>query len=146
MRSSVREGAGLTGAGPAAYRQQHLAPALATFGNWLAAQRPRVLPKSAIGEAITYASNQWPTLGVCLTDGRLTIDNATAEQAIRPLIVGRRNWLHLRGDSGLTATAVPLSIAASVERHGLNPWAYLGRVLSRLLAHGPGWTDSLPDV
>src|SRR5262249_56908264 len=97
-------------------------------------QRARVLPKSAIGEAVTYASNQWRTLGVYLTDGRLTIDNADAEQAIRPLCVGRRNWLHLGGDGGLTPTAVLMSIAASAKRHGIDPWVYLRRVLTAVSA------------
>jgi hypothetical protein len=64
-------------------------PVLAKFADWLAEQRPRVLPKSTIGEAVTYATNQWGPLGVYLTDGRLSIDNAAAEQAIRPLAVGR---------------------------------------------------------
>ena len=82
-----------------------------------------MLPKSASGEAFTYASNQWPTLGVYLTDGRLAIDNAPVEQTIRPLFVGRRNWLHLGGDGVLRPTAVLFSIAASAKRHGLNPWA-----------------------
>ena len=106
-----------------------------------------MLPKSSIGEAFTYATNQWPTLGVYLTDGRLTIDNAPAEQAIRPLCVGRRNWLHLGGDGGLKPTAVLLSIAASVKRHGLNPWAYLKHVLTELPARpaGADLADLLPD-
>ncbi|MBA4192003.1 MAG: hypothetical protein C0467_28830 [Planctomycetaceae bacterium] len=78
----------MTGAELAAYRQQHAGPVLVAFADWLAVQRPRVLPKSAIGEAFTYASNQWPTLGLYLADGRLTIDNAPAEQAIRPFCVG----------------------------------------------------------
>ena len=99
---------GLTGAERATHRQQHSAPVLAAFGDWLAEQRPRVLPKSTIGEAVTYATNQWHTLGVYPTDGRLTLDNAPAEQAIRPLCVGRRNWLHLGGDGGLQPTAVML--------------------------------------
>src|SRR5262249_7878306 len=77
----------LSGAALAAYRQQHAGPVLTTFAAWLADQREQVLPKSLIGEAITYATNQWPTLGVYLTDGRLTIDNAAAEQAIRPLAI-----------------------------------------------------------
>src|SRR5262249_35903757 len=47
--------------------------------------------------AVTDATNQWSTLGIYLTDGRLTIDNGPAEQAIRPLAVGRRNWLHIAG-------------------------------------------------
>jgi transposase len=53
---------GLTGTALAAYRQAHASPVLATFAAWLAEQRPRVLPKSAIGEAVTYASNQMHTL------------------------------------------------------------------------------------
>ena len=106
-----------------------------------------MLPKSAIGEAVTYATNQWPSLGVYLTDGRLTIDNGAAEQAIRPLCVGRRNWLHLGGDGGLRPTAVLLSVAASVKRHGLNPWVYLKHVLTELPTRRPGadLTDLLPD-
>jgi hypothetical protein len=97
-----------------------------------------VLPKSAIGEAVTYATNQWPSLGVYLTDGRLTIDNAAAEQVIRPLCVGRRNWLHLGGDGGLRPTAVLLSVAASVKRYGLNPWAYLKHLLTEISARASG--------
>jgi len=106
-----------------------------------------VLPKSAIGEAVTYASNQWPTVGVYLTDGRLAIDNAPAEQAVRPLCVGRRNWLHLGGDGGLKATAVLLSVTASMKRHGINPWAYLTHVLSELPARPArvDLADLLPD-
>jgi transposase len=107
-----------------------------------------VLPKSLIGEAVTYATNQWPTLGVYLTDGRLTIDNGPAEQAIRPLCVGRRNWLHLGGDGALRPTAVLLSVTASVRRYGLDPWAYLKHALTELPARSPGadLTDLLPDV
>jgi hypothetical protein len=106
-----------------------------------------VLPKSAIGEAVTYATNQWPTLGVYVTDGRLTIDNAPAEQAVRPLAVGRNNWLHIGGDGGLRPTAVLLSLAASVKRHGVNPWVYLKHVLTELPARpaGADLTDLLPD-
>src|SRR5262245_60792362 len=54
----------LTGAALAAYRQRHAAPVLAAFADWLSDQRSRVLPKSLIGEAVTYASNQWPSLVV----------------------------------------------------------------------------------
>ncbi len=137
----------LAGAELAAYRRQHAGPVMTAFGNWLAEQRPRVLPKSAIGEAVTYASNQWPTLRVYLTDGRLTIDNAAAEQAVRPLCVGRRNWLHLGGGGGLRPTAVLLSVAASVKRHGLDPWDYLRHILSALPARSVGTDlgDLLPD-
>jgi transposase len=136
-----------TDADLAAYRREHAGPVLAAFADWLAEQRPRVLLKSTIGEAVTYATNQWPSLGVYLTDGRLTIDNAAAEQAIRPLCVGRRNWLHLGGDGGLRPTAVLFSITASVKRHGINPWVYLKHVLSEMPSRpaGADLTDLLPD-
>src|SRR5262245_27424100 len=120
---------------------------MAAFAGWLADQRPQVLPKSLIGEAVTDVTNQWPTLGVYLTDGRLTIDNGPAEQAIRPLCVGRRNWLLLGGDGALHPTAVLLSVTASVRRHRLDPWAYLKDVLTELPARPPrsGLSDLLPD-
>jgi hypothetical protein len=137
----------LTGADLAAYRQQHAGPVLAAFADWLAEQRPRVLPKSAIGEAVTYATNQWPSLSVYVRDSRLTIDNGPAEQAVGPLAVGRNNWLHIGGDGGLRPTAVLLSLAASVKRHGVNPWVYLKHVLTELPARpaGADLTDLLPD-
>ncbi len=87
-------------------------------------------------EAVTYATNQWPTLGVYLTDGRLTIDNSPAEQALRPLAIGRRNWLHVAGDGGLKPTAVLLSVTASGKRHDINPWVYLTHVLTELPGGG----------
>jgi transposase len=86
---------GITGAALAAHRREHAVPILAAFADWLAEQAPRVLPKSAIGEAVTYAANQWPSLVVYVRDGRLTIDNGPAEQAIRPLAVGR-NYAQFR--------------------------------------------------
>jgi hypothetical protein len=138
----------LTGAALAAYRQEHAGPVLATFAAWLVDPRQRVLPKSAIGEAVTYATNQWPSLVVYTRDGRLTIDNSPAEQALRPLAVGRKNWLHLGGDGGLRPTAVLLSVAASVKRHGVNPWIYIKHVLAELPARLPGseLADLLPDA
>jgi hypothetical protein len=141
------KGKELTGAALASYRQEHASPVLATFAGWLADQRQRVLPKSAISEAITYATNQWPSLMVYTRDGRLTIDNGPAEQAIRPLCVGRRNWLHRGGDGALRTTAVLLRFTASVKRHGIAPWAYLKHVLTELPARPPGagLSDLLPD-
>jgi hypothetical protein len=76
------------------------------------------------------------------------MDNAPAEQAIRPLAVGRRNWLQIAGDGGLNSATVLLSVAASVKRHGVNPWAYVRHALmesaARQSAADPA--DVLPDV
>ena len=138
----------ITGTALTAHRQEHAGPILAAFADWLAEQAPRVLPKSAIGEAVTYAANQWPSLLVYTRDGRLTIDNGPAEQAIRPLAVGRRNWLHIGGDGGLWSTAVLLSLAASVKRHSINPWVYLTHALTELptRSSGANLADLLPDA
>jgi transposase len=138
----------LTGADRAAYRQEHAGPLLTAFADWLAREAPRALPKSKIGEALVYASNQWPSLVRYVNDGRLTIDNSPAEQALRPLAVGRRNWLQIAGDGGLKSAAVLLSVAATVKRHGLNPWVYIKHLLSAMAARPPDTdcSDLLPDV
>lgn len=139
---------GLLGVELANYRQAHADPVLKGFADWLAKEVPRVLPKSKIGEAFIYASNQWPTLIRYRDDGRLTIDNSPAEQAIRPLAVGRRNWLHVAGDGGLKSAAVLLSVAASAKRHRVNPWVYVKHILSESAARKPDadFSDLLPDT
>jgi transposase len=139
---------GLSGTDLAAYRQEQSGPVLQSFGDWLAQEVPRVLPKSKMGEAVGYASNQWPTLIRYLQDGRLTIDNAPAEQAIRPLAIGRRNWLQIAGDGGLKSAAVLLSVTASAKRHGVNPWVYVKHILTASAARprAAGFSDLLPDA
>jgi transposase len=138
----------LKGTDVAAFRHEHAVPVLQSFADWLAQEVPRVLPKSRIGEAIGYAANQGPTLVRYVEDGRLTIDNAPAEQAIRPLAIGRRNWLQIAGDFGLKSAAVLLSLAASAKRHGVNPWAYVRHILAASAARprAANFGDLLPDA
>jgi transposase len=138
----------ISGAELAAYRQEHARPLLQGFEDWLAKEVPRTLPKSKIGEALVYAANQWPTLIRYVEDGRLTIDNSPAEQAIRPLALGRRNWLQIAGDGGLHSAAVLLSVAASAKRHSVNPWAYVQHILtaSAVRPCAADFSDVLPDV
>lgn len=101
-------------------------------------QNRTATPKSLFGQAVGYTRNQWASLVRYLDDARFAIDNGAAERAIRPLAVGRRNWLHLGGDGGLKPTAVLLSVVASIKRSGVNPWAYLTHVLSALPTFGAG--------
>ena len=138
----------LTGDDLAAYRREHAGPVLKSFADWMAEEVPKALPKSKIGEAFVYAANQWPTLTRYLEDGRLTIDNSPAEQAIRPLALGRRNWLHVAGDGGLKSAAVLLSVAASAKRHRVNPWVYVKHILTESAARQPDADVShlLPDA
>jgi transposase len=138
----------LSGAELAAYRQEHARPLLQSFADWLAKEVPRALPKSKIGEAFVYAANQWPTLIRYVDDGRLAIDNSPAEQVIRPLALGRRNWLQIAGDGGLKSAAVLLSIAATAKRHRVNPWVYFKHLLTASAGRKPDadFSDLLPDV
>jgi transposase len=138
----------LTGTDLAAYRQERAGALLESFADWLAAEVPRVLPKSKIGVAVGYAANQWPTLVRYVEDGRLTIDNAAAEQAIRPLAVRRRDRLQNAGDGGLRSAAVLLSVTALAKRHGVNPWAYVRHILAASAArpYTADRSDLLPDA
>jgi hypothetical protein len=78
---------------------------------------------------------------------RFAIDNGAAERAIRPIAVGRANWLQIGGDGGLATASVLLSVCASARRNRLNPWGYLKHVLTELPARraGADLTDLLPD-
>src|SRR5262249_39487842 len=76
-------------------------PTLATFSEWLEVQRRQATPKSLFGPAIDYSRNQRASLVRYLDDARFAIDNGEAERAIRPLAVGRSNWLHVGGDGGV---------------------------------------------
>lgn len=127
-------------------RQARAAPIVKQFGEWLEIERRGMLPKSPFGEAVSYACNQWPTLDRYLGDARFTIDNNVAERAVRPLAVGRKNWLFIGGDGGLASAAVMMSLCASAKRHGLNPWAYLTDVMTRLAAKPADVIDLLPDA
>jgi transposase len=129
------------------HRQTHAKPVLAAFATWLMAMQRVVLPASGFGDAVRYAINQWASLIRYAEDFRLDLDNGVAERAIRPLAVGRRNWLFIGGDGGIPAASLLLSLVASAKQHGLNPWLYLRDVLTRLPARPPNSdvSDLLPD-
>ncbi|WP_202920213.1 IS66 family transposase [Urbifossiella limnaea] len=129
-------------------RRTRAGPILAQFRDWLDEQQRSATPKSLFGQAVGYARNQWASLVRYLDDARFAIDNGAAERAIRPLAIGRGNWLHVGGDSGLKTASVLLSVCAGATRHRLDPWAYLTHVLSELPTRSTGadLTDLLPDV
>ena len=129
-------------------RQTRAGPILAQFSAWLERQHRQATPKSLFGQALEYSRNQWSSLVRYLDDARFSIDNGEAERAIRPLAVGRGNWLHVGGDAGLKTASVLLSVCASATRHRLNPWSYLRDVLDQLAAGraGDDIGDLLPDA
>jgi transposase len=119
--------------GRLALRQRDAAPLWQRFGRWLdSAPVARVLPKSPIGQAVGYLRNQWSALQVYLRDGRIPIDNDQSEQIIRPLTVGRSNWLFLGHPHAAPGRLKLYSIVSSAHRHHLVIDDYLEDVLARL--------------
>jgi transposase len=120
-------------------RQGRSAPILVQFRTWLlglqAVNGGSVLPKSPMGEAITYALNQWAALCVYLLDGELNIDNNTSENALRRIAIGRKNWLFCGSDNGGRTAAILFSFIAACQRHDVEPFAYLRDVLTRIASH-----------
>ena len=115
-----------------ALRQQRSRPLLDQLRDWMLHERDAVLPKSPMGQAIGYAMNNGEALVRYTTDGDLAIDNNAAERAIRPLTVGRKNYLFLGSDTGGRTAAILYSLIASAKRHGLDPFVYLRDVLAAI--------------
>ena len=127
-------------------RRQRSLPLLDAFGEWLRAKDRIVLPKSPLGEAMTYCRNNWTALRAYASDGDLSIDNNAAERALRPVAVGRKNYLFFGGDRGGETAAVLYGVIASARRHGLDPWKYLRDLFARLPAMTvSGLPELLPD-
>lgn len=118
-----------------ALRQERSVPVLKSIKDWMVSQEMDILPKSALGEAFTYARNQWTALNRYVDDGDLAIDNNAAERALRGIAVGRKNWLFAGSDEGGRRAAVIYSLIESAKRVGLNPEAYLKDLLERISTH-----------
>jgi len=129
-----------------ALRQERAVPQLAKMHTWLEAQLPAVLPKSPMGGAIAYGLSNWTALTRYTEDGDLAIDNNAAERALRPVTLGRKNWLFAGSDKGGQTGATLMSLVASCKRHGLDPFVYLRDLLTRLPATPVNQLDQfLPD-
>lgn len=115
-----------------AYRHQHAQPILTELRAWLDESLPQVPPQSATGKALNYLHNEWSKLVGYLADGRLEIDNNRAENAIRPFVIGRKNWLFSDSVRGVNASANLYSLIETAKANGLEPYAYLRRVFSEL--------------
>jgi transposase len=118
-----------------ALREKRSKPLLDAFNEWLIALKQDALPKSPIGQAADYALNNWAALERYTTDGDLNIDNNPAEQAVRAIALGRKNWLFFGSDNGGRAAAIHFSLIASARRHNLDPFAYLRDLLARIPTH-----------
>ena len=107
-------------------------PLLDELRKWLDDNLGKVPPQSQLGKALHYAHNEWPYLIRYIDDGRLSIDNNTVENAIRPFVVGRKNWLFSDSVAGASSSAAIYSLMVSAKQNGHNEYAYFRYVLEKL--------------
>ena len=133
-------------------RLLHSKPLLEAFLVWLQETNEIAVPKSHLGKAVTYCLNQWKPLNTFLLDGRLPIDNNTAERSIKPFVICRKNFLFCNTPTGAKASAIAFSIVETAKENGLKPFDYIEYLLSALpnadLTHLDPfmpWSEELPD-
>jgi transposase len=115
-----------------ALRQAEAVPILERLREALDRLSSKLLPKSALAQAVTYALNQWQALCRYTEDGRLTIDNNVSERRLRDQAIGRKNWMFLGSAEAGPRAAMICTILAGAKRHRLEAWAYLRDVILQL--------------
>jgi transposase len=113
-------------------RQEKVKPVLEAFKTWLIAKHQITPPKGLLGKAINYTLNHWGKLIVYIEDGRLRPDNNAAENAIRPFVLGRKNWLFAGHPNGAEAGATFYSLVETAKAYGLEPYNYLRYIFEKL--------------
>jgi transposase len=126
-----------------AQRREHAVPLLRDLKQWLVEEL--FLPKSQIGQAATYTLNQWEALNRYLEDGELSIDNNAAERSMKPVAIGRKNWLFVGSPKAGARAAILMSLIASSKSCEAEPWAWLRDVLTHL-PRGAAPESLLPDI
>lgn len=118
-----------------AVRQRTARPKLDDFAVWLDAQLLKIPGRSDLAKAIRYARSRWTELTRYLDDGRLEISNNAAENQIRPLKVGAKNWLFAGSDNGGVRAAAFYTIIRTAVLNGIEPEAYVNDVIARIGSH-----------
>lgn len=126
-----------------ALRQERTADILVALHGWMNATLQTVSAKSNLAGAFKYALVRWKALTRFCDDGRIEIDNNTAERSIRPLVLGRRNYLFAGSDGGGTSAAALYSLIGTALLNGVEPYAYLREVLGRIADHPINRIDEL---
>jgi len=124
-------------------RQQRAGPLLEALQQWLAATLGMVSAKSELAGAIKYALVRWVALTRYRDDGRIEIDNNSAERSIRPLVLGRRNYLFAGSDAGGERAANIYTLIATARLNDIDPYLYLRQVLERIAEHPINRIDEL---
>ena len=128
-------------------RRKEVTPVLDAFYNWLQSQVDSVAPKSKAGEAIRYTLDEWEKLNKYLDHFLLTPDNNLTENAIRPFVMGRKNWLFSNTPRGAHSSSVLYSLIESAKANGLEPYKYLRYIFDQLplVETRDGYRALLPD-
>ncbi|WP_083521314.1 IS66 family transposase [Alicyclobacillus kakegawensis] len=136
-------------------RQKLSRPVLDAFLTWLQEQSVQVLPKSALGKAVSYCLHQWNKLVVFLEDGNLELDNNRSERSIKRFVIGRKNFLFANTPRGARASAIAYSLVETAKENGLDPYWYLEYLFERLpnirtddrvaMDELLPWSDRLPE-
>lgn len=113
-------------------RLERAKPVLDEMYDYLIAVHPRVLPKSPLGQAVSYTLNQWPKLITYLQDGRLENNNNRSERAIKPFAIGRKGWLFADSVVGAEAAATIFSMVETCKHHGIEAYDWFRYVFQQI--------------
>ncbi|MFZ7094511.1 IS66 family transposase [Primorskyibacter sp. 2E233] len=126
-----------------AARQKSSKPKVDAFKLWAEHQLTRIPGKSDLAKAFRYGLSRWPSFCLFLTDGRVAIDNNAAERAMRPIGIGRKNWLFAGADTGAETLARAMTVIETAKLNVIDPQAYLADVLDRIHDHKINRIDEL---
>jgi transposase len=113
-------------------RLEESLPVINEMGKWIFEEIKNTLPKSQIGKAMGYAYARWDALSAYLYDGNLLIDNNLIENAIRPVALGRKNWLFAGSHEAAQRSAMIYSFFAICKKHEVNPFQWLRYTLQNI--------------
>jgi transposase len=113
-------------------RQEKAIPILEALGKWMQKAYTEALPKSAIGMALAYSIQRWPRLMIYATNGKLNIDNNPVENCIRPVAVGRKNYLFAGSHEAAQRSAMLYSLMGTCKLHDVNPFNWLKETLEKI--------------
>ena len=126
-----------------AVRTERSVPLLAQMKRMFDDTLNKISGKSTLAQAIRYSLSRWDALTRYTTDGRLEISNNAAERAIRPLAIGRKNWLFAGSDTGGERAATIYTIIETAKLNGIDPEAYLRDIITRIADHPVKRIDEL---
>ncbi len=135
LYSIEKEARGRSPAERVAIRQRQAKLVFDDLETWLHAQLPKISGKSPLAKAIRYALSRMPKTRPYLDNGFLELDNNTCERAIKPVALGRKNWMFAGSERGGKAMAIAFTLIETAKLNGVDPQAWLTDVLSRIADH-----------